>query len=725
MTGIQLKIKGEWIVLPDDFSLNLEQSSPVFNEQGTFSFPFEVPLEPNRYVFKNISDPFGDITLKDIDGLDAELWFNGIMLYKGKTETEDETEITDSIPLTFISGNSDFNSRIDGLNARSVPLDREIKLGYVVDLVEQIGGDSSRFASYDLPNYMAMNYTEYNVSEPYPIKPYCNVRVCTQGLNKDGDQDGYQVLPAKRSFSGVCFYMMYWLDCLFKYLGMGIEKENISDMEDINRLAFFTTQCNVTYGTTERNIPLSEIRNDDFLGKDFTLIVHYNRYGRAPEVHVETDGFRYAAHDVYATNENFPDVDASDIISDLKNAFGMLMIYDDKTNVMQLLYIKDVLKDPEVIQLPLTILSVALTKENSKAVRLTYGNDSDTAFNYNDYSNVVTYSGYKEILEKGISENDRTCKIDLLTGNAYRVKVNKDTGQGASLSEVGGFRDYITDENASKDNLEDISINFAPAIVNDVRGGGPSAKRYNNNVRRASAAPSIEVTDTNQELAVFANVELKQTGDEPIYDKKEYFYDTTVRNGTTTNSVERGYYYLKCKCYEIFDMETTEKSPLQDYDAGYTVGIMRGPGNKSGLEFVANYDGEGNDAFSQVSANYAFSPDICDNYGRLFDYNGTLPGGTPGPGNFSLKLIAEKPGYPVGTQYANRGLVAKFMNEYLYFLSHRKLIIMDVVMNISDIIHINFLKKHKIGEYVGFINKISYSLDMQDVRNVQIELYIL
>lgn len=719
MARIQLKINNEWIALPEDFSLNLEQTSPMFNEQGVFSFPFEVPMEPNRHIFKNLADPFGNITLKEIDMLDAELWFDGIMLYKGKIETEEETEITDSIPLAFISGNGVFQNRIEGLNARDVPLDREIRLGYVVDHATELRAEFP--LTYDFPEHITMNYTEYNISDPYPIKPYCNVRVCTQGIDENRNKDGYQVLPAKRPFSGVCFYMMYWLDCLFKHIGIGLDKDNILYMEDINRLAFFTTQCNVTHSNSKKVIPLSEIKNDDFLGKEFTFIMHRNRDSRRYETHVETSGFEYEGHDVYATNENFPDVDVENIISDLKNAFGILMTYDENANVVKLSYIKDIMKDPEIIHMPLTILSATLTREKPKAIRLTYGNDSDTGFNYNDYSEVKTYAGYKEILEDGISRNDRVCKIDLLTGNAYRVKVDKDTGYGASLFEVGGYRDYITDEDADEEEQSELLINFAPAIVNDVFGGGASELMYGRNAAHSSSKPM----GANQELAIFADVELRQLGDRSIYDKKEYSYHRQPREGSSVKMTEIGYTHLICKCYEIFDTESTEKSPLRDYDAGYVVGIMRGPGNESGLEFVENYDEEGNDSFSQVAVNYTYASDICDNYGRFFDYNGTEPGGTPGDGNFSLKLIAEKPGYPVGEQYADRGLVAKFMSEYLYFLSHRKLITINVIMSISDIININFFKRYKIGEYVGFINKISYNIDMVDVKDIQIELYIL
>lgn len=212
MKGLQIKINSQWVKLSEDFSITLEQSNPLFNDQGTFSFPFEIPLEPNREIFKNIADPWGDINLKDIDRMTAELWVDGIMIYRGVIETDDEVEFEDTLPVTFISGNSDFMDRIEGMNARDIPLDREIKLGYRVDYGDAkaitfpiIGSEYTVKINF---GEMLMAYTESNESAPYPIKPYCNARICTSN-----DKGRYNVLDAKRPYSGVCFYVMYLLDC--------------------------------------------------------------------------------------------------------------------------------------------------------------------------------------------------------------------------------------------------------------------------------------------------------------------------------------------------------------------------------------------------------------------------------------------------------------------------------------------------------------------------------
>ena len=113
-----------------------------------------------------------------------------------------------------------------------------------------------------------------NVSDAYPQKLFCNARVCyahhdleadgttsdklvqniTQSNgegsdNKNNEQEMYEdrgpiwVLDADRPQSGICFYMLFFLDCLFEYLGVQFDKSALKDIGDMKRLCFFTTKC--------------------------------------------------------------------------------------------------------------------------------------------------------------------------------------------------------------------------------------------------------------------------------------------------------------------------------------------------------------------------------------------------------------------------------------------------------------------------------------------------
>jgi hypothetical protein len=712
MKGTQIKIDGKWIYLPDDFSISLEQNSPVFNEQGTFSFPFEIPIEPNREVFKNVADPFGDINIRDVDKLPAELWVEGVMIYKGIIEVDDEVEFDGSIPVTFLSGNSDFMSRIDGMQAQEVPLDRQIKLGYMVTEAHcQFDGQDK---SIPMPEHIMMNYTEFNVTNPYPFATFCNVRVCASDENVTDGSSMYVILEAKRPFSGVCFYLRYFLRCLFLYLDITVSEDNLSEMEDIDRMAFFTTKCKTTYGEELFNVPLADIMSNDFLGMSF------NMYGKAKgPIGLHQD---YGLHDfsfkgryVYATNENFPSCSVDEVIEYMQNALGVRFIYESRDSSMRMYYLKDIMRDTQQKELDVEIVECKVSKSKYKGIRLTYGEEEDTAFAYTDYSSVVEYDSYAQIIDVGTAPNDRNCYIDRTTGNAYRIKVNKDTGGDPSLFEVAGFRDYLTE--GAGEEAEEQKLGFLPVICNDVQ------KAVMEKMDQSEMTDEeFEAERRKQCLAIFADVQLNKSKDfsNSIYSGKWYMERPDSPKVTFTADIT-----LESTCQENYDTSSSNEAPLRSYDAGLCVGIMRGPGNESGMSYFKNYDGEGNDAWMQTVADYAFTSDSCDNYGHFFDYNGTEEGGADQEGRFSLKLIAGKDGYPIGDQYKNRGLVSKFLSEYLFFMANKKTVVLTVRMTITQIAGIDFLKRYRIGDYMGFINKISYTLDVGGLKDVTIELYCI
>lgn len=97
---------------------------------------------------------------------------------------------------------------------------------------------------------------------------YCNARVCYKhhGLTDEGETSDdtikmddctwtnedlypYWVLDADRPQSGICFYVLYFLDCLFQHLGVTFDKSALLAIEDMKHLCFFTTVC--AYDTIE------------------------------------------------------------------------------------------------------------------------------------------------------------------------------------------------------------------------------------------------------------------------------------------------------------------------------------------------------------------------------------------------------------------------------------------------------------------------------------------
>ena len=103
-----------------------------------------------------------------------------------------------------------------------------------------------------------------NVKDAYPLKLFCNARVCYKHYDIENgetssntveqlpnvDEDVmYEnhgpiwVLEADRPQSGICFYVLFFLDCLFESLGVSFDKDALMEIGDFRRLCFFTTKC--------------------------------------------------------------------------------------------------------------------------------------------------------------------------------------------------------------------------------------------------------------------------------------------------------------------------------------------------------------------------------------------------------------------------------------------------------------------------------------------------
>ena len=91
-----------------------------------------------------------------------------------------------------------------------------------------------------------------------------------------------------------------------------------------------------------------------------------------------------------------------------------------------------------------------------------------------------------------------------------------------------------------------------------------------------------------------------------------------------------------------------------------------------------------------------------------------------------LQTIKNEDYFPVTATYAQRrGLFDKFYTEYAYFAVNRKIVKMVCRMEMADILNIDWTKRYKIGDYTGFINKYSYTVDSTGMSDVTLEMYYI
>lgn len=809
---LQLKLNGEWAVLPPNFSLKIMKTSPLFSDQGDFSYPFELPVVPNRHIFGPIADPMGFVRLREFHGLPAEIWFDGNQVFVGQTEISGEQTFSQRGKVSFnvVSNNGAFKDMIDGMNCRDVKPKEKIVIGWRPSGYIRFSNQSAHFVfnygstngmfntgvrvpydykAVDLPNANILMRPFVNVTRPYPF-PFCNIRACAQRdapeENSSGDNDGYgySILYADRPGSAPCFYVLYFIDCLAKQLGIFIDNSDITKYEDMKRLAMVNAfaQYKDDFGITED--PDYDDLPNSTAGK--LKVKMSGSIQCSPTQYQQTKSVKYnetATFDesdvrkIYcvATQKNFPNTDVKKLIDSLRNGFGVCIDYDQQTESGRMFFVKDVMRDTQVVEPHCTILEGgSLERYINNGYCVTYGQSDNDYFTYKmpkpfpngpdgydeekdpdgsiyfdwyekyeeeHYFDDITQSNivekkYIDIVSSSRLSTDTNTYYDKTTGNAYRMKVNKQTGKVSQMFEVGGYGDYVTSiVDDEDDSAENIQLDFTPVVINDV-WGFVAEEDYGLD----GAKPNDK--EKQQLLAVWFDATLPYGGKKTIkiYDRNDENWE---EESLTQDDGYKSVYKIKRKTNieieviapDAYDFTSDDKSPLEDLDIGLQLGVMRGAGNDSKEEIVTDYDDEGNDTWMDVIGNYNFTADCIDNYGRVFDYNGTSEGGASFQGRISLKLDArkvkeyDKDGNPVYFDVANkdvarRGLVPQLLEDFLYFKAHHVKVTLPVLMSLSTINNLQLLKWNRFGDYVGLIKQVNYELTESGLKNVTIELLV-
>ena len=335
---LTILINDKPVALPDDFSIDIEDQNPVFNDTEMFSYPFSIPLDGNRWLVKNIEDVHAAVKAVNMEHLPTRIHADGLPFRSGTLVMQDDEEITDSLSMNIDASTQSFSELISDLQCRDIPVKDQIIIGEKIGNVRvdiwstpkvkvslhsdgKKGGNnvtktitakplrvskvlepqalgfsypascaewlftSTRHHRGDAMVKSTKSYADGKVTINVPQEAingnyintsaaygetdgagrpatYCNARVCYlhYALDSDGktsssttvitdckwtneDLYPYWVLDAKRPQSGICFYVLYFLDCLFAYLGVTFDKKALMEIEDLKHLCFFTTVC--------------------------------------------------------------------------------------------------------------------------------------------------------------------------------------------------------------------------------------------------------------------------------------------------------------------------------------------------------------------------------------------------------------------------------------------------------------------------------------------------
>lgn len=771
---ISITVDGKTLTLPDDFSIDIDDQNPIFNETEMFSYPVQMPIDGNRFLLGNIDDPFNVNRPVEYEHTQMRISVDGMPFRHGTLVTTEDEEIDGSLTMSMNASESTLTQLIGNLTCRDIPVKDEILIGekignvsvkttvsfkasmeykegglsdsvyikrtasgtFISDVVnftpqalgfsypalcESTGrseiavADTSKTRTYANGNRVItpkVVESYINVDKPYPF-PYCNARIAYKhrGLSADdstetsdqladpkvnwGPEDHYPywVLEADRPQSGICFYVLYFLDCLFDYLGYTFDKTELLAIEDLKRLCFFTTHCKfdektkVAYaftseeeankwldsrgcgGKLEFNVgDVSNIQEIEFTDRKGER-KHWKVGDQCDQIKVEpTINEKEVTADImqmFANSNNFPDASVQSVLDALYNSFGIRFEVRGEDRYARAYLLRNVFRsEEEPIEFTGQTISMHKVAEKITGFRMKYDDESspkdqrdnirqgkkdyDTDYDYIDYprNSTVTDQTYEEIFRLPKMFNaagNMNVYIDRNTGNAYRIKISSDAksfeDMKPSLFEVGAFKGVEIGDCSEKneDFVIEMSSDFQPVKFNDV------------NYNYESSLATGSFTDENGNIY---ELNASKTLQSPILsaftdeDMEHEFLEKRVQQ-SLGSAVLGSSMDMVLKLVESYDPSSTEdgNSPLQSIDWGLAVALMRGGGADSNVEvYDYNYDNFGNSKWRTVHGKYELSCDSLDMFGNEFDYNGTQPGinYSEGEERFSLKIRAWK-----------------------------------------------------------------------------------
>ena len=752
------------------------------------------------------------------------------------------------------------------------------------DLHEAVLSKTSTYPNGNIVNIPEVQTSYINVSDAYPHKLFCNARVCYahHDLNEDGTtsdelvqelkqssstgsnsqaQEMYEdrgpiwVLDADRPQSGICFYILFFLDCLFEHLGVQFDKSALEAIGDMNRLCFFTTKCTydikpLYYGelykeedeavqaglkTTEdvkvgffqkQVVGEKEIEKlfDDVnkwldsrgCGGNLKLenpkdksvqevryrkvtykIVEKQSTGTFPigggtfkdteVVAVEGDWETEAVGKdgvasitckstitkaqmsasifrMYANEKNFPNESVSDVIDSLEQQFGIKFHYNYEQRKVTAYLIRDVFRkqNPTPRNFHAQVLNMLPITEKITGVRAGYEAESDakeqrdnvknqvkefnTDYDYIEYpkDSTVTNLTYKDIIHN-VHNGQMNVFVDLQTGNKYRVKIDKQftdvSNMEPRLFEVAAMKgveigdcstqneDYIMEFRSKFIPVGMVDANYRLALSSNT-GSKCATDDPNQPTEVGTEHKGYEFVGVNES---YAKTQMAALVDE---DMEHEFVKQYVKN--TMSSMVADFYVTEELCLrESYDPSSTDdgNSPLQSYDWGLSIAIMRGGGADATHEsYDYNYDGFGNSRWRTKSGEYALTTDSIDPYGNEYDYNGQEEG-IGDEERFSLKPRAwvqpewaDAPLVVNTPSVKNRGYVDTFLIDYIYFILHRKRFYIKCLASVAQIVDIqNHWKEWwNIDDKKCLIDKVNAEVTARDgLGEVELEVFAI
>ena len=373
--------------------------------------------------------------------------------------------------------------------------------------------------------------------------------------------------------------------------------------------------------------------------------------------------------------------------------------------------------------------------------------DYNTDYDYFDYpkNRTVTSLTYKDIIHE-VRNGQMNVFVDLQTGNKYRVKIDKDFSDASDMEprlfEVAAMKGVEIGDcsTQNEDYIMDFRSIFVPVGMVDANyrlalSSSTGSKCATDKPKQPSeVGTQHEGYEFGEVNGSYAKTQMAALVDEKM---EHEFVKQYVKN--SMSSMVADFYLTEELCLrESYDPSSTDdgNSPLQSYDWGLSIAIMRGGGADATHEsYDYNYDGFGNSRWRTKSGDYAMTTDTIDPYGVPYDYNTGDEEGIGDEERFSLKPRAwvqpewaDAPLVVNTPSVKNRGYVDTFLIDYIYFILNRKRFYIKCLATVAQIVDIqnHWREWWNIDGKKCLIDKVNAEVTARDgLGEVELEVFAI
>ena len=129
---LALKVRGKYANLPEDFSIDIEDVNPIFNDYESFSFDAPLPIESNKHILKDLANVKSDKRLVDLENESIQVIAEGIPFRTGRLQTNEGEVIDKDVTFSMVSSARTIQDMVADLQCRDIPVKDKIQIGEMI-----------------------------------------------------------------------------------------------------------------------------------------------------------------------------------------------------------------------------------------------------------------------------------------------------------------------------------------------------------------------------------------------------------------------------------------------------------------------------------------------------------------------------------------------------------------------------------------------------------------